>query len=145
MRDTSELTTIRPHVSITDRRTGRDFESLCASGFGAVLCLDRSEFDFDADPDLLPLTVWLRPLGQGGLTREAFGGAVAALKALIESHGKVVVHCHHGVGRSVAVVAAYLVEAEGLSPEAALDEVAGLRGGRGEVSRQLCLMVGLRS
>jgi hypothetical protein len=49
-----------------------------------------------------------------------------------------------GTGRSVAVVAAYLVRTEALSPEAALDEVAALRGGRSEVSRRLCSMVGLR-
>jgi len=144
MRDPSELTTIRAQISITDRKTGRDHESLWASGFRAVLCLDRGEFDPSADPDRSPLIVWLRALDPGGPTRETFEEAVAALKVLVERHGKVAVHCHHGMGRSVAVVAAYLVETEALAPEVALDEVAGLRGGRSEVSRRLCSMVGLR-
>jgi protein tyrosine phosphatase (PTP) superfamily phosphohydrolase (DUF442 family) len=144
MQDPSELTTIRPQIAITDRKTARDHESLWASGFRAVLCLDRGEFDSSADPDDSPLVVWLRALGPGELIRENFDEAVDALMALVERHAKVVVHCHHGTGRSVAVVAAYLVRTEALSPEAALDEVAALRGGRSEVSRRLCSMVGLR-
>jgi protein-tyrosine phosphatase len=103
--------------------------------------LARGEFDFSADPDSFPLTVWLRALTPGNPTSEAFAEAVTALKSLVKSHGNVVVHCHHGLGRSVAVVAAYLVEAEGLSPEAALHEVAGLRGGRREISQPLCSLV----
>jgi hypothetical protein len=144
LRDPSDLPAVRPRVSITDRRTGRDHEHLRASGFRAVLCLDRGEFDYSADPDRSPLVVWLRALDPGSLTREAFEEAVSALRALVERHGKVVVRCHHSTGRSVAVVAAYLVEAEGLSPEAALREVAGLRGGRDEVSRSLRSMIGPR-
>src|SRR4051812_29559008 len=116
MKDESELTMVRPHVSITDRRTGRDREHLRDCGFGAVLCLDRAEFDFDWDPDLSPVIAWLQAVELSGRSRETFEGAVEALKTLVERHGKVAVHCHHGTGRSVAVVAAYLVDTEGLSP-----------------------------
>ncbi len=136
-----EVTAIRPQVSITDRKTGRDLGFLAASGFRAVLCLDRGEFDSSTDPDEMPLIVWLRALDLGNMTEEAFEEAVKALRTLVERHEKVVVHCHHGTGRSVAVVAAYLVETEDLSAEEAIDEVAGLRGGRSEVSRRLCSMV----
>lgn len=144
MSDPSELTEIRPQVWITDRTTGRDHDRLSALGFRAVLCLDRAEFDSSSDPDSWPLVVWLRALDSGRPTPEAFGEAVAALRALVERHGKVIVHCHHGTGRSVAVVAAYLVESEGLTPDEALGEVATFRGGVGEVSRYLCALAGIR-
>ena len=60
MQDPSELTPIRPQIAITDRKTARDHESLWASGFRTVLCLDRGEFDSSAVPDDSPLVVWLR-------------------------------------------------------------------------------------
>ena len=62
---------------------------------------------------------------------------MAGLKHLVETAGRVVVHCHHGQGRSVAVVAAHLADAEGLAPDEALATVAALRGGLSEVSRTL--------
>lgn len=144
MKDESELTTIRPQISITDRRTGRNREYLRDCGFGAVLCLDRAEFNFSADPEESPLIAWLQAIELSGRSRETFEGAVGALKTLVERHGKVAVHCHHGTGRSVAVVAAYLVDVENISPKVALEEVAGLRGGLGEVSRGLRAMVEIR-
>lgn len=144
MKDEHELTMVRPQVSITDRRTGRNRVHLRECGFGAVLCLDRAEFDFSADPEQSPLIAWLRAVELSGQTRETFEGAVEALKTLVERHGKVAIHCHHGTGRSVAIVAAYLVDTEGLAPEDALEEVAGLRGGLGEVTRGLRSMVELR-
>lgn len=60
MTDESELTMVRPQVAITDRRTGRDREHLGDCGFGAVLCLDRAEFDFTSDPETSPIIAWLR-------------------------------------------------------------------------------------
>ena len=144
VKDESELTEVRPQVWITDRRTGRDRERLAAEGFRAALCLDRAEFDFSADPELSPLIVWLQALDLQGPARELFEGAVESLKTLVDRHGKVVVHCHHGTGRSVAVVAAYLADTEKLSPKAALEEVARLRGGLDDVSRGLRSLVEVR-
>jgi len=139
--DTRALSQIRPGLFITDRVTGRDHALLVAHGIGAVLCLDRAEFPFDIDPDDLPLAVHLRHLNPGTNSVLDFEQAVAALGELVAAHGRVVVHCHHGQGRSVAVVATYLADAEGIEPQIALDEVTSLRGAAGAVPRSLIRLV----
>lgn len=140
-RMTREISPIREHLAITDRSSGTDYARLKAEGFEAVLCLDRAEFPFDADPDSLPLTVWLRHLPAASPTGEEFEEAVSALKRLLGTSRRVVVHCYHGQGRSVAVVAAYLAESEGLPPDEALASVAGRRGSLADVPRDLQSMV----
>lgn len=138
---TSEITFIREDIAITDRSSGTDYAGLRDRGFDAVLCLDRAEFPFDADPDSLPLPVWLRHLPPGAPGDEEFEAAVSALKLLVQTSSKVVVHCHHGQGRSVAVVAAYLSDSERLSPDEALSFVASKRGTLSEVPTSLRMRV----
>jgi len=68
---------------------------------------------------------------------EEFSNAVSTLRDLSAGHSKVLVHCHSGCGRSVAVVAALLAEIDETSGEEALKRVAALRSGLNFVPIQL--------
>eukprot|EP00736_Rhodelphis_marinus_P011256 Rmarinus@m.7860 len=55
-------------------------------------------------------------------------------------HEKVAVHCHSGLGRTGVVIAAYLVYADGLSPEEAITVVrAGRKGAIQTKKQQACI------
>ena len=131
------LTEIRPQLFISNREIGGSAE-LRESGFDAVLCLDSGSFVY---PHPAGIDAVLKPISLNRFSPLEFEAALISLKWLSKTHQKVLVHCASGVSRSVAVVAAFLVDSEGLPPQQALDEVAGKREGIGFVDRKLQIAV----
>ncbi|MCB0323334.1 MAG: dual specificity protein phosphatase family protein [Bdellovibrionales bacterium] len=123
---TDEITEIAEGLFITDSTSGQSLD-LSDKGFDAVLCLDRRRYQ-NPHPDR-KVTCVLAALPERNCQASHFDTAVGMLKRLVKEHGKVVVHCTHGQNRSVAVVAAYLVDT-GMDPEEALDFVGKRRGAR---------------
>lgn len=63
----------------------------------------------------------------GGNDAGQFALAVASLKELLESHDRVLVHCHEGKSRSPTVIALYLATVKGIRFVDAVDLVKSRR------------------
>jgi rhodanese-related sulfurtransferase len=123
MNKTNEITQVTDEIYISDCDGGQRAD-LSAQGFNAVLCLDRKRF-LDPHPDRGVECV-LADLPDRRASTFGFDQAAAALAQLLRKYKKILVYCTHGQNRSVAVVAAYLVDC-GQDSKEALDFVAGLR------------------
>jgi protein-tyrosine phosphatase len=87
---------------------GRGWRWLAARGLTATLNM-RSEFD-DAACGVDPAGyLWLPTDDDHAPTQDQLGRGVAFIRQVVESGGKVYVHCASGVGRAPTMAAAYLV------------------------------------
>lgn len=102
------ISEITPTISITDARTARSSD-LSQRGFTAVLCLDLKEYRAP-HPDEGLREYHLAPLHPLQCVHSHFEEAVEALKKLLSHQHRVLVHCTHGVNRSIAVVAATICD-----------------------------------
>lgn len=102
------ISEIAPTISITDARTARS-PDLSQLGFTAVFCLDLNEYRAP-HPDGGLREYHLAPLHALRCVHSHFEEAVEALKELLSHQNRVLVHCTHGVNRSIAVVAATICD-----------------------------------
>lgn len=123
---TDEITWVTDQVAITNYVSAHDRAGLRGHGIRAVLCLDRELLgDQPGGHDVA--CVRLAHLIDGPNPPLVFQRAVQELTELVESHGRVVVHCRAGRSRSVAVVAAYLKASRAMSADEALRTVTAKR------------------
>jgi protein tyrosine phosphatase domain-containing protein 1 len=61
---------------------------------------------------------------------------VQVMDSLISGGGKVALHCHAGLGRTGLMIACYLVYAEGLTPEKAIEHIRHRRKKSVQTSKQ---------
>ena len=90
----------------------------------AVLCLKENccnEDRTDVDVLCVPLID-----GSGNNPRD-IREAVQYVRDIISANERILVHCHAGRSRSVAIVARYLTETTGISRQAALDLISSKR------------------
>lgn len=108
---------ITPHIHLGGQYTARGWRRLQERGVTAVVNL-RDEFD-DAEADIAPAHyLYLPTIDDTPPTIAQLCQGVRFIHQEIEAGGEVYVHCMLGVGRSVTMVAAYLV-ASGMTPAAA--------------------------
>ena len=101
----------------TDKRLLRD------AGIRSILSLDGSLEEESAEELGVDDIAAIALIDGPGNDPRRFSRAVETLCELVEQLSPVLVHCHAGRSRSVAVVAGYLVSAEGLHPHQALSRI----------------------
>ena len=95
-----------------------------------MLSLERVVAESDYPSNLGVRQIRVRELVDGpGNTPDEFVKAVAILSTLVQEAPPVLVQCHAGQSRSVAVVAGYLMKHEGMSEDSALVSIAEKREG----------------
>lgn len=105
---------ITPQLYVGGQYSTRGLEALRAQGFTSIVNL-RDEFD-DAEAGIsLGRYLYLPTVDDHPPTQEDLLEGVQFLQEEIERGGKVYVHCMLGVGRSVTLVAAYLIS-QGMTP-----------------------------
>lgn len=115
---------ITDRIAITNSPTANNPEALRRAGFSpeAILCLDaHSQARYGTDGRTVVKLV------DGANDTVVFARAATTLETLLQKHGRVLVHCHAGRSRSIAVVAAHLCTTMGLSVAAALALVSARR------------------
>lgn len=87
------------------------------AGIDAVLCLKEDCCD-EGQEDV---EVFCVPLVDGpGNDPRGVGEAIRFIADVVDAGERILVHCHAGRSRSVAVVARYLMESRGMTPQAAV-------------------------
>jgi protein tyrosine phosphatase (PTP) superfamily phosphohydrolase (DUF442 family) len=108
---------ITPHIHLGGQYTVAGLRHLEERGVTAVVNM-RDEFD-DAEADIAPPQyLYLPTIDDTPPTIAQLCQGVRFMRGVIKADGAVYVHCMLGVGRSVTMVAAYLV-ASGMTPHAA--------------------------
>jgi atypical dual specificity phosphatase len=121
-----EVTWITENVAITNFYSAHDKDVICQQKVQAILCLDR-DLQGNTAQARGAKVIELVHLVDGANEMFTFKNAVATLERLIEKWERVIVHCRAGRSRSIAVVAAYLKRAKGLSAHEALALVCAKR------------------
>jgi hypothetical protein len=112
---------ITPHLHVGGQFTASGWRRLQERGVTAVVNM-RDEFD-DAEAGVAPERyLYLPTVDDRPPTIAQLCQGVRFIQHEIESGGQVYVHCMLGVGRSVTMVAAYLI-ATGMTPAAALKTI----------------------
>ena len=116
---------INANIHLGGQYTAAGWRRLQRRGVTAVVNL-RAEFD-DAEADIAPAQyLYLPTVDDTPPTIAQLCQGVRFIQHQIDAGGEVYVHCMLGVGRSVTLVAAYLV-AKGMKPAAAWQEIRRLR------------------
>ena len=116
---------VAKNLAITDARTVTE-NSAASLGFDAVLCLDINSFQRNYGSGVEVEIISIR-IDRPDLN--IFNEAVLQLESWNKENKKILVHCSHGLSRSVAVVAAFLSLTTDIDPEVSLKQVAALRKG----------------
>ena len=114
-------------VAIGNYLDARDTNLRREAGFRSVLSLDGSTVEAEASALDLDDVVTIQLIDGPGNDIAVFRSAVDALIELVESAPPVLVHCHAGRSRSVAVVAGYLMRTRGLTPHSAVKHISSKR------------------
>ena len=113
---------VSPDVHRCAQPSRAGMRQLAAFGIQSVVNLREYHSDVD-EVEGTPLALNELPLDAGDLT---YAQLVDALRAVVQAKKPVVVHCWRGADRTGAVVAAWRVAIDGLTPSEACDEmVAG--------------------
>ena len=118
---------ITDEIVISNRIEARDGHFLREGGFLSILSLEGSTSNQTAEQVGIEDCVFLSLIDGPGNTQEQFDEAVEMLDDLVDGAAPVLVHCHAGRSRSVAVVAAWLRLRRGLSTEAAFAHIEARR------------------
>ena len=118
---------ITEHIAVAGQSVAIHSQTRTAHGFRALISLDGS-LD-DAGADRLGYDDWFCSEMRDGPGNDArtFARVVETLSLMVRGAPPVLVHCHAGRSRSVAVVAGYLVRRENMAPQAAFDYIARRR------------------
>ena len=114
-------------VAIGNSLGARDAALLARHAFRSAVSLDGSLTAADAAALGLAEVVAHRLIDGPGNQLRVFANAVADVRRLAAEHPPAFAQCHAGRGRSAAVVAGYLVRADGLTADVALAVVAARR------------------
>jgi hypothetical protein len=114
-------------VAIGNYLEAQDPELLRRHGFRSVLSLDGTLVSDDASRLGVSAVEACRLIDGAGNDLRVFRRAVEALGKLAKSHAPVLVHCHAGRSRSVAVVAGHLANTLSISAEEAIAQVTAKR------------------
>lgn len=117
---------ITPNLYLGPQYGRLGMRTLQEAGVSASLNL-RAEYDDKAYGLSFPEYSHLPIVDNTPPTIEQLDQAVAFIERVIGDNKAVYIHCGSGVGRAPTVVAAYLMAAEGLSPEAAIQKVTTTR------------------
>ncbi len=112
---------------------GDDLEFMRGQGIDAVVSLTETAPDFGASGMILrhlPVPDFQPP------TPAQMDEFVEFVRRHTEAGGRVLVHCHAGIGRTGTMLAAWLV-AKGMTPEEAVDAVREARPGSIETPAQV--------
>jgi protein-tyrosine phosphatase len=118
---------ITDEVAIGSRIDAHDATLRANAGFAAVVSLDGSMTDENAEALGYDDWVMATLIDGAGNSFDLYQRLVNTLVDMAEGSPPVLVHCHAGRSRSVAVVAGYLVKTRGMLPKAAFDFIAGKR------------------
>src|SRR5262245_8255115 len=118
---------ITQEVAIGNYLDAQDAELLKRHGFRSVVSLDGSLTTKRAAEFGLSGVASYHLIDGAGNDLRIFRFAVNDLLRLVRSQPPVLVQCHAGRSRSAIVVAAYLMETQGIPPEAAIAAIAAKR------------------
>lgn len=119
------FTALTPQLHVTGEITRPVWERLARRGFTALLNVRAEDDDRAAGIDA-PNYLQLKVVDYQPPTVEQLAQGVAFIREHISHGEKVLVHCGAGMGRSVTVVAAYLVST-GITPTRAFEWIAKAR------------------
>ena len=124
---TDGLSWITHDIAIARRSTALQLETRSSNAFRSVICLDGS-LD-DAMAAWLGYDDWFccELVDGPGNDLPKFARVVDTLSLMVAGTPPVLVYCHAGRSRSVAVVAANLARVRSMATQAALDLIAGKR------------------
>ena len=114
-------------IAIGNYHEAQDKELLKQAGIQSALSLDGTLTPERAEQFGLAKVVTAVLVDGPGNDLRVFGGAVESLMFLVQLKPPVLVQCHAGRSRSVAVVAAYLMRMHNLEPDEAVERVTPMR------------------
>jgi protein-tyrosine phosphatase len=114
-------------IAIGNHLEAQDVNLLRESEFKSVLSLDGTLTQKHAEEFGLARVVTTVLIDGAGNDLRVFAGAVESLMYLAQTQPPVLVQCHAGRSRSVAVVAGYLLRMQDLEPEEAIKLVTDKR------------------
>lgn len=118
---------ITDSIAIGNFLDAQDADLLRVEAIGSILGLTTALDQHEAE-QLGVRFIRVIPLDDGpGNSVAQFAAALEALSDLAQNAPPVLVHCHMGRSRSVAIVAAYLMATQGLDADAALALIATKR------------------
>jgi protein-tyrosine phosphatase len=118
---------ITDQIAIGNYLECQDKDLLQQAGIHSVLSLDSSLTQERADDFGLARVVTAVLIDGPGNDLRVFAGAVESLMYLVQTQPPVLVQCHAGRSRSVAIVAGYLVRMKDMDPDEAVREVVAKR------------------
>jgi protein-tyrosine phosphatase len=114
-------------IAIGNYLEAQDAELLGQASVRSVLSLDGSLTQQRADELGLERVVTTVLVDGPGNDLRVFRGAIESLTFLAGTKPPVLVQCHAGRSRSVAVVAGYLIVAQEMAPEQAIEQITAKR------------------
>jgi protein-tyrosine phosphatase len=118
---------ITESIAIGNYLEAQDADALRKAGIQSVLSLDGSVLQrHETELGLARVITTVLVDGPGNELR-TFRGAIESLMYLVQSKPPVLVQCHAGRSRSVAIVAGYLIRMHDIEPDEALKRIAAKR------------------
>ena len=118
---------ITDSIAIGNYLEAQDKHLLTQSGIRSALSLDGTLTPNQVEEMGLQRMVTTVLIDGPGNDLRVFGGAVESLMYLVQTQAPVLVQCHAGRSRSVAVVAGFLMRMQDLDPDDALELVTAKR------------------
>jgi|694.fasta_scaffold43677_2 hypothetical protein len=118
---------VNSNIAIGNYLDDGDIGLIRREGFRGILALNKQLCDENASLIGVGKVIGIPLIDGPGNDPRLFNYAVDCLTSLIKDYSPVLVHCHAGRSRSPAVVAAYLIKNERMTPKSAFGRIAKVR------------------
>ena len=118
---------VNSNIAIGNYLDAEDIRLIRREGFRGILTLNKERCDQDASLFGVGKVIGIPLIDGPGNDPRFFNYALDCLSSMINDYSPVLVNCHAGRSRSPALVAAYLIKNEGITPKAAFGRIAKVR------------------